>query len=104
MEEDRNEESDGWNNIDNIFDPCVGMHFDSAQEFAKYCHKYASSEGFQCHKWTCELYEFKGKAYGRRKSWEEPQYYVLKRLRLECGKGGMKKKTDDIAQSHITSL
>ena len=34
-------------------------------------------------------------------SGEEPQYYMLKRLMLECGKGG-KQKTDDTGESQIT--
>jgi len=72
------------------------MCFDSEWEITKYCNRYASTRGFQYHTRTCELLdEFKGKSYGRRKSGEESQYYMLNRLRLECGKGG-KKKTNDM--------
>ncbi|KAJ8425721.1 hypothetical protein Cgig2_015869 [Carnegiea gigantea] len=46
MGEELNEDNDGSNNIDNLPDPCVGMCFDSGKEFAKYCHKYASSRGY----------------------------------------------------------
>ena len=93
MGENPNKENDGSNKTNKVPDPYVGMRFDSGQEFAKYCHRYASSRGFAYHTRTCELLdEFKEKSYGRRKSGEEPQYYMLKRLRLECGKGGKEKK------------
>ena len=63
MGDELNEDSDGSNNRDKVPDPCVGMCFDSGQEFAKYCHKYASSRGFQYHTHICELLdEFKGKS------------------------------------------
>ena len=47
MAKDLNKESDGSNNIDKVFDPCVGMWFDNGQEFASIVINMHLVEGFR---------------------------------------------------------
>ncbi|KAK9677122.1 hypothetical protein RND81_11G122900 [Saponaria officinalis] len=73
--------------------PKLGMAFNCGEEVAAFMYTYAFKTGFE---WFIRsnilLEEFKAKGVKRNRAGEkDPRFHILKRLRLQCKKGGKSK-------------